>query len=350
MPRGAPGAWGEGSKGVRAARSARGWASRGQQPRDGGRRPSTLRPRRDQDALQIHARVQTGRTSGSPRLEVLCKRVTKQMKIGIPGVSGKDGPPVSPRSVFPSERAWTCSPLRDLCLTDVTWTNNSTVQHAREWHGRSRRTTVSHADGTVPKGRGACVGRVSGAALLCRARAHASRRRRGAGPARQVRGGGAGSRAQVLSAVSPGAERDPVLGAYALRVLAPPDRARRHFQVRRRGDHDAGRGSRRGAGAGGAPFCRKHRVGEEGALPRPAPDAGGGRGAHAPPLPRRARLAAAAHGLGRAAVPRMAPPPHPRTCSPPRPPRSGLYPPCSAPAPSSQERKSISQAGRGSAY
>lgn len=48
--------------------------------------------RRDQDALQIHARVQTGRTSGSPRLEVLCKRVTKQMKIGIPGVSGKDGP------------------------------------------------------------------------------------------------------------------------------------------------------------------------------------------------------------------------------------------------------------------
>lgn len=169
---------------------------------------------------------------------------------------------------------------------------------------------MSHADGTVPKGRGACVGRVSGAALLCRTGTRL-RRRRGAGPSRQVRGGGAGSRAQVLSAVSPGAERDPVLGAYALRVLAPPDRARRHFQVRRRGDHDAGRGSRRGAGAGGAPFCRKHRVGEEGALPRPAPDAGGGRGAHAPPLPRRARLAAAAHGLGRAAVPRMAPPPSP---------------------------------------
>lgn len=80
--------------------------------------------RRDQDALQIHARVQTGRTSGSPRLEVLCKRVTKQMKIGIPGVSGKDGSPVSRRSVFPSERAWTCSPLRDLCLTDVTVRNN----------------------------------------------------------------------------------------------------------------------------------------------------------------------------------------------------------------------------------
>lgn len=188
-PRSARGV-GEGSKGVRVARSARGWASRGQRPRDGGRRPSTLRPRRDQDALQIHARVQTGRTSGSPRLEVLCKRVTKQMKIGIPGVSGKDGSPVSRRSVFPSERAWTCSPLRDLCLTDVTWTNNSTVQHAREWHGRSRRTTVSHADGTVPKGRGARVGRVSGAALLCCARAHASGD--AAAPARPGRCVGAG--------------------------------------------------------------------------------------------------------------------------------------------------------------
>lgn len=189
-----------------APRSARG-VGRGIEGREGGSQRAWLgeqgtaarrrwppakhaETRRDQDALQIHARVQTGRTSGSPRLEVLCKRVTKQMKIGIPGVSGKDGSPVSRRSVFPSERAWTRSPLRDLCLTDVTWTNNSTVQHAREWHGRSRRTTVSHADGTVPKGRGARVGRVSGAALLCRARAHASGD--AAAPARPGRCVGAG--------------------------------------------------------------------------------------------------------------------------------------------------------------
>lgn len=91
MPRGAPGAWGEGSKGVRAARSARGWASRGQRPGDGGRRPSTLRPGATRTRFKYMLASRRA-DPGLPSFGSLCKRVTKQMKIGIPGVSGKDGP------------------------------------------------------------------------------------------------------------------------------------------------------------------------------------------------------------------------------------------------------------------